>query len=130
MSDHVEPHAVQGHRSNQKEAKAWLLNTIAGLGLQDAGLKRRKFAQYLPGGSAYDRQHEGLGRQLLQLLFQDEPEKVGSGTASLGSSINPFSTVPSQRASRVLVLSARTTHPACMTLLPRCPVLWPVSLPW
>lgn len=70
---------LQAYRSNQKEAKSWLLNAIASLDIQDPGIKRRKFAQFLPGGSLFDKgQHEEFGRQLLLGLSADEPRKVGA----------------------------------------------------
>ena len=68
---------AQATRGTSQEAKAWLINAIAALGVRDPGLRRRKFAQFLPGGSAYDRDaHAEFAAQLLQGLFADEPQKV------------------------------------------------------
>lgn len=64
----------------EAEAKAWLINAVGALGVHDAGLRRRKFAQFLPGGSGFDRErHMEFGRQLLEALFADEPQKVRQG---------------------------------------------------
>jgi hypothetical protein len=69
---------LQDSRSNCNEARQWLINSIAGLELQDPGTQRRRFAQFLPGGAACrGKEHQALALAALQLLFESSPAEVG-----------------------------------------------------
>lgn len=69
---------VQESRSNRKESRQWLVNSIAGLDLGDAATKRRRFAQFLPGGAACrGAEHRQVAEGMLQLLFESAPAEVG-----------------------------------------------------
>ena len=71
------PLLSQGSRSGSKEARQWLLNSIAALDLQDTSTKRRRFAQFLPRGAAcHGAEHAPLCRAMLQLLFEAAPTEV------------------------------------------------------
>ena len=68
---------LQDSRSNRKEARQWLINSTAGLELQDPGTQRRRFAQFLPGGAACrSKEHQALALAALQLLFESAPAEV------------------------------------------------------
>ena len=73
----------QESRSNRKEARQWLINSIAALDLQDTATKRRRFTQFLPGGAACrGAEHEAVGRAMLQLLFDAAPGEVRPATGT------------------------------------------------
>lgn len=83
--------ALLGSRSGSKEARQWLTNSIAGLELSDAATKRRRFTQYLPGGTACrGAEHATLGRAMLQLLFESHPAEVGALVAQDASLLRHF----------------------------------------
>lgn len=70
---------VQESRSNRKESRQWLVNSMAGLDLGDAATKRRRFAQFLPGGAACrGAEHRQVAEGMLQLLFEAAPAEVGA----------------------------------------------------
>ncbi|EFN58578.1 hypothetical protein CHLNCDRAFT_50380 [Chlorella variabilis] len=83
--------ALLGSRSNSKEARQWLINSIAGLGIQHAATKRRRFTQFLPGGAACrGAEHQALGLAALQLLFEAAPAEVGALVAQDASLLRRF----------------------------------------
>ncbi|PRW56173.1 hypothetical protein C2E21_5142 [Chlorella sorokiniana] len=78
-------------RSNRKEARQWLINSIAGLDLTDAATKRRRFAQFLPGGAACrGAEHRQVAEAMLQLLFDAAPAEVGALVAQDASLLRHF----------------------------------------
>lgn len=69
----------QASRSGFKEARQWLINSIAALDIQDPGTRRRRFTQYLPHGSAHrGAEHRAVCQAMLQLLFEAAPGEVGA----------------------------------------------------
>lgn len=69
----------QEPRSNRKEARQWLINSIADLDLSDAATKQRRFVQFLPGGAACrGAEHRQVAEAMLQLLFEAVPAEVGT----------------------------------------------------
>ena len=69
----------QEPRSNRKEARQWLINSIADLDLSDAATKQRRFVQFLPGGAACrGAEHRQVAEAMLQLLFEAAPAEVSA----------------------------------------------------
>jgi hypothetical protein len=70
---------TQARRSNRVEAKAWLQNSLAALPVDAPAVKRRRLAQFLPGGSAWrrdDAAQAAFGEQLLKLVFEQRAPQV------------------------------------------------------
>eukprot|EP00887_Chlorella_sp_A99_P002843 scaffold6.g2843.t1 len=69
----------KGSRQAQLEAEQWLVSALAALVVTDRGTRRRRFAQFLPGGSAARRaEHAPLARALLGVLLEAAPARVGT----------------------------------------------------
>ncbi|KAI7843991.1 hypothetical protein COHA_002529 [Chlorella ohadii] len=78
-------------RSNRKEARQWLINSIADLDLSDAATKQRRFVQFLPGGAACrGAEHRQVAEAMLQLLFEAAPAEVGALIAQDASLLRHF----------------------------------------
>lgn len=68
---------VQDSRSTRKEARQWLINSIAAVDLRHAATKCPRFSQFLPGGATCrGAEHAALGQAALQLLFEAAPAEV------------------------------------------------------
>ncbi|KAI3436602.1 hypothetical protein D9Q98_006019 [Chlorella vulgaris] len=78
-------------RSNRKEVRQWLINTLAGLNIENRTTRRRRFAQFLPGGAACrGAEHQAIGQAVLQLLFEAAPAEVGALIAQDASLLRAF----------------------------------------
>ena len=68
---------LQTSRTNRAQAEQWLVNTLAGLFITSPGTKRRRFCQFLPGGSdCRGGEHAAFSRAVLGLLLEAEPAQV------------------------------------------------------
>jgi hypothetical protein len=82
---------LQESRSNRKEVRQWLINTLAGLNIENRTTRRRRFAQFLPGGAACrGAEHQAIGQAMLQLLFEAAPAEVGALIAQDASLLRAF----------------------------------------
>lgn len=82
---------LQESRSNRKEVRQWLINTLAGLNIENRTTRRRRFAQFLPGGAACrGAEHQAIGQAVLQLLFEAAPAEVGALIAQDASLLRAF----------------------------------------
>ncbi len=82
-------------RSNRGESKSWLCNALANLDLGDPPLKRRRFAQFLPGGSGWTSAEEvgAYGEQMIALLLETRPDRVRKGGGG-GDRFTLYPTLP------------------------------------